>query len=219
MSKALSTVLGKSAYVFLDDILVYSANYDRHIRDIEKVLLNLREAGLKLKLEKCVFFQEEIEYLGHRISGNGISCIQNDSLKNANRPQNVKSLQRFLGLANYYRRFVPLFSNRAEALYRLLNKDVKFEWTEECENSFQFLKNCLVSKPLLAHPNFNKTFYLFCDASNSGVGAVLMQSENTTEKKLKPIAYFSKSLNATQRRYSVTKKEFFAIHLALQTPT
>ena len=73
-----------------------------------------------------------------------------------------------------------------------------------------------MSEPLLAHPNFNKTFYLFCDASNSGVGAVLMQSENTTEKKLKPIAYFSKSLNATQRRYSITKKEFFAIHLALR---
>ena len=142
--------------------------------------------------------------------------MHTDSLKNSNRPQNVKSLQRFLGLSNYYRKFVPLFSNKAEPLYRLLNKDTKFEWTEECENSFQFLKNCLTSKPLLAHPNFNKTNHLFCDASNSGVGAVLMQSENTTDEKLKPIAYFSKSLNATQKRYSITKKEFFAIHKALR---
>ena len=97
-----------------------------------------------------------------------------------------------------------------------MQKDVSFNWTEQCENSFTFLKNCLVSEPVLAHPNYNKNFYLFCDASNTGVGAALLQSENGSEKRLRPIGYFSKSLNNTQKKYSTTKKEFLAIHLALK---
>ena len=216
MCRVLQELLGKLCFVFLDDILIFSKNINDHLKDVEKVLSNLRAANLKLKLEKCVFFKDNIKFLGHSISKEGIQCVNNEKVLKMPQPTNVKELQRFLGLANYFRKFIPVFSRIAEPLYRLLNKDNKFEWTEKCNISFHSLKQSLVSPTVLAHPNYHKPFFVFTDASDSGIGACLMQADNSSSRNLRPIAFYSKSLNSTQKRYSVTKKEFFAIHSSLK---
>ena len=214
MCSALSEILGTVCFVFLDDILVFSETKEQHFADLRAVLMKLRAGNLAVKLEKCKFFHEKIEYLGHSISAEGISCVQNKKLRNMPVPTNVKELQRFLGLANYFRKFIPVFSRVANPLYNLLKKDQEYIWTEECNESFIKLKDSLISSKVLAHPDFNKTFYLFTDASDKGIGSCLMQADKNAN--LRPIAYFSKSLNSTQKRYSVTKKEMLAIHVSLK---
>ena len=122
MCKALNDVIGRLAFVFIDDILIFSRNSMDHIKDIESVLNNLRVANLSIKLEKCSFFRERVEFLGHSVGSEGIRCIQNEKLAKMTRPTNVKELQRFLGLANYFRKFIPVFSRVADPLYKLLRK-------------------------------------------------------------------------------------------------
>ena len=105
MCSALSEILGTVCFVFLDDILVFSETKEQHFADLRAVLMKLRAGNLAVKLEKCKFFHEKIEYLGHSISAEGISCVQNKKLRNMPVPTNIKELQRFLGLANYFRKF------------------------------------------------------------------------------------------------------------------
>ena len=114
------------------------------------------------------------------------------------KPNNVKELQRFLGVANFFRKFIPVFSRVAYPLYQLLRKDKEFIWDEACESAFVKLKGCLLSDVVLAHPNYTKDFHLFTDASNCGLGACLMQVDD--EGQLKPLMYFSKSLNSAKKR-------------------
>jgi len=216
MSKALHKCLGRLAFVFIDDILIFSKNINDHLEDIREILEDLRSSQLTVKLEKCSFFKTEIEYLGHLINKEGIKHVQNDKLKNMNRPKNVSELQRFLGLANYFRKFIPIFSIIASPLYKLLRKNEPFNWTDECEDSFNKLKNSLTSETVLAHPNYNAKFYLFCDASDYGCGACLMQAEKSNMKNLRPIAYFSKAFNNAQKSYNTTKKELASIYLAVR---
>ena len=215
MCQALNNIIGKLCFVFIDDILIFSRSIDEHLADIKSVLANLRASNLSIKLEKCSFYKESIEYLGHIINKEGIKCVQNEKLRNMARPKNVEELQRFLGLANFFRKFIPVFSRIAYPLYQLLRKDVQFLWDEHCEESFEKLRNSLIGDTVLAHPNYKLPFYLFTDACNLGIGAALMQSSNAS-KDLRPVAFFSKSLNNAQKRYSTTKKEFFAIHSALK---
>ena len=153
--------------------------------------------------------------MGHQINSNGITCVQNDKLKYAAKPTCIKELQSFLGLANFYRKFIPNFAQIAQPLYNLLKKDTPYNWDKSCQNSFESLKQTLTSDVVLAHPDYEKTFHVFTDASNIAVGAVLMQRDKKI-KNLRPIAFFSKSLNSTQKRYSTTKKELLGIHLALK---
>ena len=214
MCKALQKLLGTLCFVFIDDILVFSKSVKSHLSDIKEVLESLRNGNLSVKLEKCSFFQSQVEYLGHRISGEGIACVNNGKLETMSRPNNVKELQRFLGVANFFRKFIPVFSRVAYPLYQLLRKDKEFIWDEACESAFIKLKGCLLSDVVLAHPNYTKDFHLFTDASNCGLGACLMQVDD--EGQLKPLMYFSKSLNSAQKRYSTTKKEFLAIYEALR---
>lgn len=174
MLKALNGVIGKLCFVFIDDILIFSKHRTDHLGDIESILKHLRSANLSVKLEKCKFFAKEIEFLGHRVSK--IRCIQNKKLQSMDRPKNVVQLQRFLGLAIFFRKFIPVFSRLADPLYKLLRKEAQFEWTDACENSFNKLKGSLVSDTVLAHPDYSKPFYLFTDASDLGLGACLMHS-------------------------------------------
>ena len=139
------------------------------------VLYKLRHASLSLKLEKCEFFIREINYLGHQINSNGINCVQNDKLKYASKPTCIKELQSFLGLANFYRKFIANFAKIAQPLYNLLKKDVPFNWDKSCQNSFESLKLTLTSDVVLAHPDCEQPFHIFTDASNIAIGAVLMQ--------------------------------------------
>ena len=105
--------MGTLCFVFIDDILVFSKNVHSYLSDLKEVLESLRKGNLSVKLEKCSFFQSQVQYLGHRICGEGIACINNGKLEAMSKPNNVKELQRFLGVANFFRKFIPVFSRVA----------------------------------------------------------------------------------------------------------
>jgi hypothetical protein len=151
-----------------------------------------------------------VSYLGHVITEKGVlpdprkvSTIENDPI-----PTNVKQLKSYLGMTNYYRKFIPKFSRIAAPLHALLKADLSFEWTNEQELTFQTLKDRLVSKPILQYPDFSKEFILTADASNDGLGAILSQGE--IGKDL-PVAYASRNLNKADRNYSTSEKELLSI--------
>ena len=175
----------------------------------------LRNANLKLKLSKCDFLKTELSYLGHIISKQGIKPDPNKIkvLNSLSPPSDVRGVRSFIGMASYYRRFVDDFSEIAEPLINLTRKNVKFEWTDSCQQSFDILKHKLTTPPTLAYPDLIKPFVLYTDASDYCVGAVLVQEIDGIEK---PIQYLSHKLTDTQRKWPVIDKEGYAIVYALQ---
>ena len=214
MSMVLQDILGVFCFCYIDDIIIHSKTYEDHLKNLDTVFTKLVQANLTLKLEKCKFMVTEVKYLGHKISKDGIQFTDDFAVQNCTTPKDVKSLQSFLGLVNYFRKFIPNFSGIATPLYRLLKVDVPFVWSEDCELAFNKLKLQLNQKTQLAHPDYSLPFILFTDASNYAIGACLAQEDG--EGNLRPLAYFSKSLNKTERNYSTTKKEAFALVKALQ---
>ena len=196
--------------IYLDDIILYSSTITDHLEKLDEVLTKLQGSGLKLKPSKCEFIQSEVLYLGHVVSADGIKPNPKivSTIGNWKSPTNVKEVQQFLGLCNYYRRFIHKFSERAASLTHLTKKGVTFDWTVHCEESFQFLKKALCQSPILAYPRPDHQFILDTDASNNGIGAVLSQVQDGTEKV---IAYASKKLDQHQMRYNVTRRELLAV--------
>ncbi|GBM92540.1 Retrovirus-related Pol polyprotein from transposon 297, partial [Araneus ventricosus] len=170
----------------------------------------LQKANLKLSPKKCRFFRKEVSYLGHIISADGVKTDpeKTKAVVDWPRPETVHDLQSFLGLCTYYRRFVRNFPAIARPLHKLTEARSNFNWTEECENSFNSLKQALITSPVLTYPRTDKEFILDTDASNEGIGAVLSQKIGNEECV---IAYFSKSLGKPERNYCVTRKELLAI--------
>ena len=196
---------------YIDDILVHSSNFTEHINHIEKVLLVFKEENIKLKMSKCNFAQLSVNYLGHRIAHNKVFPI-NDNLKairEYEHPKNVKELQRFLGKINYYRRFIQNASSILKPLYDLLKKERQFVWSEDCQKSFDKVKDILQSKPVLQMYNPNLQCYVFTDASKIGIGAILKQIGD--DNLLHPVSYFSKRLLKYQENYSIPELECLAI--------
>jgi hypothetical protein len=151
---------------------------------IEEVVKKLEKYNLKLNLEKCTFGSEKVKILGHILSYNTIEMdpAKKETIKNWHEPKNVKNIQQFIGLASYYRRHILDFSKHAAPLYNLLKKDTPFVWDKSCEIAFNKLKELLTTNPILRPPDFSKDFYLFTDASNFGLGAILGQkSDDGTE--------------------------------------
>ena len=185
--------------VYIDDILVFSKTLEEHLQHLEIVLKRVIEVGLKLKPVKCQFFRQEVEYLSHMITPLG--------LKTSNRhvaavdqfpiPANLREVRRFLGMASYYRRFIPSFAKIAHPLHALTRKDVQFLWTQECQEAFETLKKQLTSAPVLGYPIFDAPFVLETDASIDGLGAVMSQTQE--DRKLHPIAYASRALTPSER--------------------
>ena len=200
----------KSCLVYLDDVIIVGRTFEEHLNHLGEVFNRLRQAGLKLKVTKCSLFQEKVCYLGHIVSSEGVSTDPSKTKKVADWPvpTTPKEVQQFLGFANYYRRFVKDFATIARPLHRLTEKNNSFQWTPECQLSFEQLRNRLVSAPILAYPDFTKEFVLDTDASDVGIGAVLSQ---VTEKGERVIAYASRALTKPERRYSVTRRELLAV--------
>jgi len=211
-------ILGIFVYAYIDDIIIFSPNYDLHITHVKEVLSRLRSAGLFAKLEKCEFFTPFIDFLGHRISSNGIHMDPKkiSSIINWPTPSCVRDVQSFIGLANYYRRFIPSFAKIAQPLHRLLRKGVKFSWTPEAQFAFETLKSMFTSAPVLIHPNRDIPFIVETDSSNFAIGAILSQ-KSSTDNTIHPVAYFSRSLSAAERNYPIYDKELLAIVAALET--
>ena len=174
--------------VFIDDILVYSKDAQEHEQHLRIVLETLRERRLYTKLIKCDFWLNEVSFLGHIVSAEGIRVdpAKIEAVVNWKPPRNVTEVRSFLGLAGYYRRFVRDFSVIASSHTKLLRKGIKFEWTDKCQNSFEQLKGMLVEAPL-TQPISGKEYTLYSDASGIGFGCVLMQDG-------KVVAYASRQL-------------------------
>ncbi|HSN22635.1 MAG TPA: reverse transcriptase domain-containing protein, partial [Methylomicrobium sp.] len=177
--------------VYLDDVIVFSRTENQHLERIEAVLQRIRSAGLKLKPDKCMLFQRSVSFLGHVVSGDGISTSPEKvrAVVEWPTPTRLKDVRAFLGLAGYYRRFVPGFASLAAPLHALMKKDKRFEWTMGADEAFHALKAALTSPPILAMPSNSGQFTLDTDASDTAIGAVLSQQQDGVERV---IAYASR---------------------------
>jgi hypothetical protein len=167
--------LDKFVIVFLNNILVYSKSKEEHEKHLRMVLQVLREHQLYAKLRKCSFYQEQIHYLGHIISEEGITVDPEkiDAIREWSAPKNVTEVRSFMGLAGYYRRFIARFSRIAHPITSLQRKEKKFQWTDDCEKNFQQLKQLLTSAPILRIADPNKDSVVCTDACKEGLGGVL----------------------------------------------
>ena len=198
------------ALIYIDDIIIFSTSVEEHLSHLEEVFRRLREANVKLNPKKCNFVKRKVEYLGHVVTPDGISPNPDQVrvVQEFPTPSNLKELRNFLGLANYYRRFVKGFSHIAAPLNALTRKGVSFKWSEQCAVAFDKLKCALVSAPVLAYPNFCEPFLLFVDASSTGIGFTLGQVQNGKEVV---IAYNGRGLNQAEKNYSTTEREALAL--------
>ena len=215
MERVLSGLPWEVCLAYLDHIISHAHTFDEAVARLREVFSRLRDAGLKLSPKKCHLFQQSVTFLGHIVTGEGISTAP-DKVRGVNEwpvPTNASELRSFLGLCSYYRRFVGGFAEIARPLHRLTEKDTHFIWTAECAQAFQRLKRSLTSAPVLSYPTTTEPFVLDTDASNRGIGAVLSQVQNGEEKA---VAYFSTTLSKTERNYCVTRKELLAIVKAVR---
>ena len=175
------------------------------------VIERLEEAQLKLKPVKCQFICKEVDYLGHVLTPEGLKVNSRlmEAVTNFPQPQSVSEVRRFLGLASYYRRFVPQFSKIAQPLHAMMCKGATFMWMTEAQAAMERLKERLIKAPVLAYLSFGKPFTLETDASINGIGAVLSQEQD--DRRLHPIAYASRSLSAAEHNYSITELETLAV--------
>ncbi|KAG1139274.1 hypothetical protein G6F37_013186 [Rhizopus arrhizus] len=198
-ARFMAQILGTfpNAIVYLDDVLIFSPTKEAHKEHVFEVLRILNQWNLKLNLAKCKFFQQEAAFLGFIVTRNGLKSnpAKVDPIRTWPRPSSSAELQSFLGLS--------------APLYRLLKKNVPWSWKKLEEDAFQALKSALISLPELSYPDSNLPYALHCDASDTGVGAVLVQGG-------RPVAYASKSLTPAQRNYSTTERECLAVAWALQ---
>jgi hypothetical protein len=210
MDQVLCGLQGTELFVYLDDIVLYASSLREHEIKFNKLAERLRRANLKLQPDKCEFLRKEVGYLGHIISDKGVKPDPSKltAVKEFPRPQSAKNIKQFLGLAGYYRRFIPEFSKVARPLTDLLKKDRAFSWTDEQEKAFATLRDALCSKPILQFPDFTRPFVVTTDASGYAIGGVLSQGE--IGKDL-PIAYASRLLNNAEKNYSTIEKELLAI--------
>ena len=198
------------ALIYIDDVIIFSKSVEEHLSHLEEVFRRLREANVKLNPKKCNFVKQKVEYLGHVVTPDGISPNPDKVrvVQEFPTPSNLKELRNFLGLANYYRRFVKGCSHIAAPLNALTRKGVSFKWSEQCAVAFDKLKRALVSAPVLAYPNFCEPFLLFVDASSTGIGFTLGQVQNGKEVV---IAYNGRGLNQAEKNYSTTEREALAL--------
>ena len=215
MDKVLSGLQGIELFVYMDDIVIYAESLEDHIRKAKKLFGRLKTADLTLQPDKCFFLQKEVVYLGHIISEKGVKPNPRkiQAVSEFPRPKNAKNIKQFMGLAGYYRRFIPDFAKIARSLHSLLQNVKRFLWENAQENAFVTLKQKLCSSPILQYPNFNEPFIVTTDASDYALGGVL--SQGPIGKDL-PIAYTSRALISAELRYKTTEKELLAIMHAVK---
>ena len=212
--------------VYLDDIIIFSRTPEEHLKHIEIIFQKLKAAGLKFKESKCDFFKSEIHYLGHLISDKGIQPLPEklDTIRNMPRPWTPKEIKQFLGLTGYYRKFVPHFSEISRPLAKLTAKDMQFEWTPQCQFSFEMLKDALMSAPILKYPDTEKPYTIFTDASKYGWAGVLTQEHTSVINGKQvttnhPVAYVSGMFHGSQLNWAAIMKEAYAIYMTVKKST
>ena len=210
--------------VYVDDIIIFSDTKEEHLKRLEAVFQKLCAAGLKLKPSKCFFFREEIEYLGHVVSGKGISTNPKkiEAVSKWPTPKTVYDVRSFLGFVGYYRRFIKNFGRITKPIREVITglenqskrsaKKTYIEWSDAADVAFEHLKAMCVSTPILAYPDYQLPFTLHTDSSTDGLGAVLYQKQ---DGKLRVIAYASRSVSKAESNYPAHKLEFLALKWAV----
>ena len=212
MDKILHNLTFTCVLCYLDDICIFSETFEQHISDLHEVLSRLQTAGLKLKAKpKCKFAFPECVFLGHSISKAGISPPSDriELLKDYPVPKNRKELQRALGMFNWFRKYIPNYSVLTGPLHKLLKKGAQYIWSTDCENSFQVLKDSLLSSKALAFPRFDIEFHLAVDTSSRGIGYMLYQIHE--DEKPRIVRFGSKGLSKWQYSYGPTKLELLGV--------
>jgi hypothetical protein len=206
MNKVFMEYLDRFVVVFIDGILVFSKTMEEHEEHLRLVLEKLRSNQLYGKFNKCEFWLTEVAFLRHVISA-GVVSVDPDKVKdvlNWMPPATVSEIWSFLGLAGYYHRFIKNFSKIAKPMMKLLEKNKAFEWTKECQASFEELKKRLTSSPVLVLPDLTKKFDIYCDASHQGLGCVLMQEGQV-------VCYASHQLRKHEENYPTHDLELAAV--------
>lgn len=212
----LSGLAPNRVLAYIDDVAVFSETWEEHLELLKATFQALKASGISLKLSKCVFAAKQIEFLGFVLSEKGVKPQQRltEAIEKFAKPTNKKEIRRFLGMANFYREFIPNFSEVAASLNNLTKDAVIFHWSKDCETAFKTLKQALVTAPILAFPKSNEEFVVEVDASKQAVGGVL--SQNQDDGILHPVAYFSTTMNDAQRNWSPYIQEAYAIVMAVR---
>ncbi len=218
INDVLREMLNRFVFVYLDDILIFSDSRQEHIDHVQQVLKKLLENHLFVKLEKCEFHVSQVSFLGYVVSQEGIQMEPRkvSAITNWPQPKTLKQVQRFLGFANFYRRFIHNFSTIAAPISALTKgSPTRIQWTAEALESSDRLKKLFSSAPILLHPDPELPFIVEVDASEVGVGAVLSQ-RSISDNRVHPCSFFSRSLSSAERNYDVGNRELLAVKLALE---
>lgn len=204
------------AFVYIDDVIVSSASLDEHYNHLRIIFQRFREYGVTINVGKCNFIQQRVKFLGHEIDKNGIKPLPDkvDAIVNIEMPKIAKDLRRFLGMINFYRRFIPDAVQHQSKLHSLISGNRKNDkstivWTDDTINAFQQCKSQLVNATLLAHPSPDAPIVLAVDASSHAVGAAIHQ---IIDNQMQPLGFFSKKLTETQQKYSTYDRELLAAY-------
>lgn len=217
VNDVLRDMIDKFVFVYLDDILIYSRNREEHVLHVRAVLTRLLHNRLFVKAEKCEFHTTQTSFLGFILSPGEISMDPGkvQAVTGWPVPKDRKQLQRFLGFANFYRRFIRNYSRVAAPLHRLTSSKQRFLWDAEASEAFDLLKKRFTSAPILTLPDPKRQLVVEVDASDTGVGAVLSQ-RSIVDNKLHPCAFFSRRLSSAERNYDIGNRELLAVKLALE---
>ncbi|KAJ1132588.1 hypothetical protein NDU88_010895 [Pleurodeles waltl] len=215
INEVLHEFLDVCVIVYIDDILIYSKNSEEHTQHVRAVLSKLKENHLFAKLEKCTFNVSKVDFLGYCLSPQGITMDVKkiSAIADWPEPSSVKDIQKFLGFANFYRRFIAHFADIAAPITTLLRKGQRFLWTDEAAHAFQLLEQKFTSAPILKHPDPDLPFFVEADASQVALGGVLSQRD-AVDGQLHPIAFYSKKLLPAEQNYTVAERELLAIKVA-----
>ena len=211
MNRVFSDYMFKFVVVYLDDILVFSRNQEEHQEHLRLICARLREHQLYLKKSKCELYKKEVTFLGHVVSEEGVKVDPRKTavVRDWPKPKDVPQLRSFLGLANYFRKFIKAYAQMTSALTSLFKKDKPWQWTGAQQQAFDAVKEALLNPPVLAFPDFSKPFEVISDASGDGLGAVLVQEG-------RPIAFESRKYLPAERNYPVIEQELLGVVHALK---
>ena len=227
MERCMGELNLRDCLIYLDDVIIFSSTFEKHIQSLESVFGRLKRHNLKLKASKCEFLRSSVTYLGHVVSENGIETDpeKTEAIKTWPLPTTVKDVRAFLGFTGYYRRFIKNYATIARPLNDLLVghctnvkgkkskiKKTPFVWTEKQQQAFDTLKEKLIHPPVLAYADYSLPFKVHTDASSSGLGAVLYQHQDEHDRV---VAYASRSLKASEKNYPAHKLEFLALKWAI----
>ena len=211
---------GDFAMGYLDDIIVFSKTEEEHLQHLEEIFKRLKHFDLKMKHQKSSFFKKHLQYLGHLVSEEGFEPLPEklEAIRNMPRPKTPKEVKQFLGLIGYYRKFIPRFSDLSRPLTKLTRHEVQFEWTQQCQQSFDYLRELLMEYPILRYPDPAKGYTVFTDALGIGWSGVLTQEYQDEKGRTKnhPICYVSGQFRGSQLNWAALTKEAYAIYMSIR---